>query len=81
MTPSLFNYVHSSSYSVKYIGEVLSVSSGWVDEDKPQSVLKVIEMAQVMCDTNRLIMVKSVLSIPSVMVTFLGRQIQPIKEF
>ena len=66
---------------MKYIGEVLSVSSGWVDEDRPQSVLKIIEMAQVMCDTNRLIMVKSVLSIPSVMVTFLGWQIQPIKEF
>ena len=44
---SLFNYSHSSSHNVKYMGEIRGVSTDWINEASPHTILKVIEMGQV----------------------------------
>ncbi len=52
---SLFSYAQPTPYQVKYMGEVEVVSNDWINEDDPQSVLKLIEMAQVCSEISKCI--------------------------
>lgn len=47
---SIFSYAQSTSFQVQSLGKISAVSCDWVDESSPESIVKVVEMAQVRHD-------------------------------